>query len=395
MGWGIVGSCQLKNKIMHRMKKIITLALAALCHFAIGQERIDVAEQTIKIGSKEEEVLFYGFAEGDQIVFNFEEVDEKEVKEIEIIELPVNSKFQDYEAKSIKDKIIKVNKKGVYKFRFYNSAMMKGRVCRIKIQRIPKSPETLNFNTGIKWVEKFDTTYDVKTETVTTGYNTIAKQKTRRVLATVDTGIVQILDRVERVHSTTNVNSNVQLVTFQLPEDSYSPHIFKPYKATETVSWAYAISVGESGKVWYKDANSKAAAKSASKLAVSSGMISTGYGALALLAIEGLSAFSSPPQGDNIRFQIYKGQYPIAHSGNSVVATGRELGEKQGSYTIRLENDNIMDGINVDIKVVAVIVTKTWKDEEYTETEQEPIKEKKIYKLPKVAKTKVPVLDEN
>ena len=375
------------------MKKIIlTLTLALPYLLCYGQERVDVAEQTIKVGSKEEEVLYYGFAEGDQIVFNFEEVDEKEVKEVEIIELPENSKFKDYEVKSIKDKIIKVNKKGVYKFRFYNSAMMKGRVCRIKIQRIPKNPETLDFNTGIKWVEKFDTTYDVKTETVTTGYNTVNKQKSKRVLASIDTSTVSLTDRVERVHSTTNGNGNVSMVTFQLPENTFSPNIFIPYSSTETVSWAYSIAVGESGKAWYKDANSKAAAKSASGLAVKAGLMSSGYGALALLAIEGLSAFSNPPQGDNIQFRIYEGQNPTANYGNSVAVSGKVNDSNQGYRTIRLENDNIMEGINVEVKAIAVIVTKKWKDEYYTVQETEPIKEKKTLKIPKVAKTKVPVL---
>lgn len=375
------------------MKKIImTLSFAVFSQFCIGQERIDVAEQTIKVGSKEEEVLYYGFAEGDQIVFNFEEVDEKEVKEVEIIELPENSKFKDYEVKVIKDKIIKVNKSGVYKFRFYNSAMMKSRVCRIKIQRIPKNQETLDFNTGIKWVEKFDTTYDVKTETVTTGYNTVNKQKSKRVLASIDTSIVSVTDRVERVHSTTNGNGNVSMITFQLPENTFSPNIFIPYSSTETISWAYSIAVGESGKAWYKDANSKAAAKSASSLAVKAGLMSGGYGALALLAIEGLSAFSSPPQGDNIQFRIYEGQNPTANYGNSVAVSGKVNDSNQGYRTIRLENDNIMNGINVDVKVIAVVVTKKWKDEYYTVQETEPIKEKRTLKIPKVAKTKVPVL---
>ena len=64
------------------MKKIIyILAYFIFCQSVSGQERVDVAEQTIKIGSKDEVILYYGFAEGDQIVFNFEEVNEKEVKE--------------------------------------------------------------------------------------------------------------------------------------------------------------------------------------------------------------------------------------------------------------------------------------------------------------------------
>jgi len=378
------------------MKKILyTTILITLCQILLGQERIDVSEQTIKIGSKEEAVLYYGFAAGDQIVFNFEEIDGKEVKEIEIIEMPENSKYQDYEVKSVRDKVLKTNKKGIYKFRFYNAAAMKGRVCRIKIQRIPKNDETINFDTRIKWIEKFDTTYDIRTETVLIRYDTIIKQKSRRVLASIDTNIVQAIDRVERVHSITNGNGNVSLITFQLPENTYSPNIFTPYSATETISWAYVIAVGDGRQAWFKNADTKAAARATSKLAVKTGLISSGYGALALLAIEGLSAFSSPPQGDNIQFRFYEGQSATMIYGNSVVASGRVIERTQGFYTLRLENDNAIDGINVDIKIVAVTITKKWKDENYTIQDIEPVKEKRTLKIPKVSKIKVPVLIED
>ena len=146
-----------------------------------GQEAVEVADLTLKISGKSEEELYYAFAEGDQIIFNFEEADEKELKEIEIIELPENSKYKDYETKAVKDKKIQVQRKGIYKFRFYNSALFKGRICKVKISRIPKSKELMSFNSGIKWVEKFDTTYDIKTETVITGYNTYNREKSRRV----------------------------------------------------------------------------------------------------------------------------------------------------------------------------------------------------------------------
>jgi hypothetical protein len=48
-----------------------------------GQATVDVAETTLKIdGLGGEEVFYYGFAEGDQLIFNFQEVNGKELKEI-------------------------------------------------------------------------------------------------------------------------------------------------------------------------------------------------------------------------------------------------------------------------------------------------------------------------
>ena len=136
------------------LKSLTLLAFIAVTISEISaQEPIDVAEIAVKVSAKGEEELYYGFAEGDQIIFSFSEADGRDVKEVEIIELPSNSKFQDIETKEIKNKIIKVTKKGIYKFRFYNSALLKSRICKVKIQRIPKNADLVDFNTGVKWVE--------------------------------------------------------------------------------------------------------------------------------------------------------------------------------------------------------------------------------------------------
>ena len=68
---------------------------------AIAQEAVDVTEQTIKISGFKDKELYFGFASGDKIVFNFQEVDKKELKEVEIVEYPSNSKFSDYKIKRI------------------------------------------------------------------------------------------------------------------------------------------------------------------------------------------------------------------------------------------------------------------------------------------------------
>ena len=58
---------------------------------AYGQKPVDVAESSVKIGIKGEEMVYYGFAEGDQLIFSFSEADGKDMKEVEIIEMPSSS----------------------------------------------------------------------------------------------------------------------------------------------------------------------------------------------------------------------------------------------------------------------------------------------------------------
>ncbi|MEX0965994.1 MAG: hypothetical protein WD077_02055 [Bacteroidia bacterium] len=140
--------------------KILTLALlySTLTFAATGQTPIDVADNTLKLGAFGEEVFYYGFSEGDQLIFSFQEVNGKELKEIEIIEFPSSSKFMDYKTKKIENKIINIVSTGIYKFRLSNSAMS-GRICKVKIQRIPATEATKNFNTGVYWQTVYDTAY--------------------------------------------------------------------------------------------------------------------------------------------------------------------------------------------------------------------------------------------
>ena len=384
------------------MKIFFSIAIVLFTFFNLSAQTtnaLDVADITLKIGAKSEETLYYGFAEGDQILFDFKETDGNAVKEVEIIALPESSKFKDYEVKEVNNKIISVYKKGIYQFRFYNSALLKGRVCSIKIKRIPRNVATGNFNTAVKWVEKLDTTYELKTETV---YNSSENQGVRKKLVRIDTNVVSVIDRTERVSSMSKLgDSNVQYISVKLPQNTYYPDETNPYQKTEVVSWAYAITVGGTGAAWYKSANEKAGgkiaatvAKFAAGTAVKTGLVSTGYGALAILAIEGVSAFSNPPQGDNIKFGVLatiNNQSIFLDSGNSVGASGRITQHTQGEYTITLENDNYIEGINVDVKVIAVMVTQVFENESFTVKSDAPLKERKEVKVPKVRVVKVPV----
>jgi len=108
----------------------ITILLFLVTNFCFSQQTVDVAELTLKIGANSTEELFYGFAAGDQLLFSFEEINGKELKEIEIVGYPETVKYRDYSISKLETKSIRVNATGVYIFRFKNSNLLQGKPVR-------------------------------------------------------------------------------------------------------------------------------------------------------------------------------------------------------------------------------------------------------------------------
>lgn len=308
-----------------------------------------VAESTFKIGGMGDEEFYYGFAEGDQIIFDFEEVNKKELKEIEIIEYPSSSKFMDYKTVKITNKVINVTSTGIYKFRFSNSAIG-GRVCKYKIQRIPVSDGTKNFNTSVYWKTLTDTTFYMVDE---------------KYLISIDTLVVPIIQhRIERVHSQTNMNHlNKSTVAFIIPEN--------------TISWSYYIGVGESSEAIFKQAEEKAK-KTKEQLNAASNITNvlakfdpSGSVALATLALKGYAEFGVLEQADNIQYWFvpdyqnslnYMQSLPYTYliKGDGPLIKGRFTSPLKGTVYLCLKNDNIKDGLDIHIRASAVTVKENW-----------------------------------
>lgn len=302
-----------------------------------AQTRIDVAESTLKVAGVSEEVFYYGFAEGDQLIFNFEEVNGKELKEIEIMEMPSSSKFMDYKTKNIIDKTINISRSGVYSFRFANSSLA-GRVCKFKLQRVPASDATKNFNTSVFWRNVIDSVISPVQE---------------RYLIRSDTSDLEIADQLTRVPSSTALNgsSNRTIVEFTLPEN--------------TISWSYYIGVGNEGKEAFKAAGTQfitAAAKTAIKLP---------GGAMSALALYGLNYFNQVQGADNVQFHFLSDWNSVLlfKSGNRFYQykTGNVLNDASrmtvpliGKVYLGLYNDNILEPIDVLIKATAILVKQEW-----------------------------------
>lgn len=368
----------------------IIIGLFLLTGTIFGQEPLDVTEQTIKIGGLKEEELYFGFAAGDKIIFSFQEVDNKEMKEIEIVEYPNNTKFSDYKSKRIEDKTINVTKTSVYIFRFKNSAIA-GRICKIKIQRIPANDDAKNFNSTVVWINRQDTTWNTYTKDVIVGYDTSYLHKTKKELVKTEQKEVLIFDKTQRVHSSTNSNGNKTNVFFTLPKNETLS-----YKTTKVSSWAYWVGVDEAGnKAW--EQNSKTVSNLAKGAAA---MYFTPLGALALGAFTDLAV---PSIGEDVEYWIAdQSNAQLFMNGNSfrMYDTGKGVaGFKrftdpslcQGTFYILLYNDNLIQGINANIKVIAIVETNIYEDKQYSEQVVTPRTEKQIFKEPVITNKRIPV----
>lgn len=357
---------------------------------SFGQQTVDVTDQTIKVGGLKEEEIYFGFAKGDKVVFNFREVNGKELKEVEILEYPSNSKFSDFKTSSVENKILNISKQSVYVFRLKNSNVA-GRICKIQIQRIPISEETVDFNTSVKWITKQDTSWNTYTRDIIVGYDTTYEQKTKRELVNSEQREELITDKSQRVHSQTSDNGNKTSVFFTLPASQTSA-----YETKQVISWAYWIGVGEEANQAWKNN-----AQSISNLAKGAATYFTSpLGALALGTVTDLML---PKVGEDVDYAItdqqnrdlfFAGyQYRIYDQGKGVAGFKRftEPVMCQGTYFVCMRNDNILQAIDVNIKVVAIIETKTFADKPYTDMMIKPRYEKKIFTDPVIRSVEIPI----
>jgi len=323
---------------MKRFILLMVLSTVLCVPAAFCQTAVNVADNTLKVAGLSEEVFYYGFAEGDQLIFNFQEVNGKELKEVEIMELPSSSKFMDYKTVKIENKIINITKTGIYKFRFTNSAMS-GRVCKFVIQRIPQSEATKNFNTSVYKRTIYDTTYTPIEEPY---------------LIKVDTSFSDFYSSTPQISSSNalNGNNNYQIIDFALPDN--------------TVSWSFYIGTGKEGKEEFeksKESFLKSAAATVSNI--------PGYSAMAALALTGISYFSKVQGEDNVKYWFLADANSVAlfqsnqtfmqyKQGDVIIEASQMKYPLNGKVYIALLNDNLVEPITVTVKATALIVKEQW-----------------------------------
>jgi hypothetical protein len=315
-------------------RKFIFSVLASLLTIEGGinaQTPIVVAESTLKVGIMSEEVFYYGFAAGDQLLFTFEEANGKELKEVEIVEMPSSSRFMEFKTKKI-EKNLSVTKTGIYKFRFANAGIA-ARLCKYKIQRIPAGAATQVFDCNVYWRNGYDTTYTNDME---------------EFLSSADTVINNFQERPAKVSPASSAPANKACFNFILPEN--------------TVSWSYYLSVDGEGQKAYDDA--------AKKFSVSTDYLVSKFPrhspllALALGHEAYLSKTAAGPtidywimEGDNSNLFLNSQQFRYMKKGKANNDYSK-MDVRKGTLNFCFTNNNQTEALTVNVKITAVQVNQ-------------------------------------
>ncbi|MGV6862282.1 MAG: hypothetical protein ACWA41_10950 [Putridiphycobacter sp.] len=317
------------------MKITIFFLSFFLSTFSFSQKKITLVESISKIPAISDEIFYFGLMEGDMLILDFQELKNKPIKEIEISEFGGSSIFIDFKSIKVETKAIEIFKTGIYKFRFSNSALS-GRICKYKIQRVPKDSVGLQFNSTVYWKQIYDTVF----------YNVEEKY-----LASKDTSIINLTDQVSKVHSSGNINGNKTTFNFTLPKN--------------TVSWSYYIGVDQQGQEAFEKATkdlAKYASPILSKL--------PGYGPLAALELNGTSYLTQLQKGEDIDYYLVMGDnvnlfltgqpFRYLKKGKVINDFSRMTDLYRGVYHFCYKNDNAITPVSVTVKVTAIVVTENW-----------------------------------
>ncbi len=317
---------------------------------------IMVTNQSIKITG--EQRFFYAFDQGDNIIINISLLKGKDLKEFEVIAYPHSSQYKGLKIKGIQNKEIRVISRGIYEFRILAGG---SKTIQFTIQRQPSHDSKTAFDTNVKWRTVTDTIRKNYSEKITLSYDTAWVNKQRKIIKRIDTIFSTLSDRQERIAPyTTFSGDNSTIVHFRLPKNK-----IETLAETKVISWAYWIGVGQTGLDNYNKELRLFLLKASGKLMSKNLLAGVALGVYALAV--------NPPEGDNVLYEMNLKQQHISN-GNITSVFGRETKNLQGQVGIRLTNDNIINGINVAIKVVAVSQQKIYEWQTYQERIITPIK---------------------
>lgn len=325
----------------HQYIVIGLFMVAATLPLFAQQPAMPIFEKKLKL--EQDYTEYFALLQGDQLIIDFSLEKANHVTAFELRDYYGNTLFYQFKVGEINNKVIQIPKNSVYCISIKKGGISR-KLANLRLHRVPSSAATNSFDVTVKEALVIDSTYI---------------NRYVPILTQVDTNIVSILERTERVHAFTKLNDqNTTAINFSLPKNSQYN-----LESKELVAWAYWIGVGNEGAEAYIEEQKQFLSSSAAQIG---GLIHP----LAGLALGAYAMVYNPPKGDNVKFSISTVCDNETHEiifGDSTVASARVDKYQQGDFVLTLRNDNFINGINVDVKIMAVLVTKKYKSVSFLE----------------------------
>lgn len=350
---------------MHKHKTALLLIIILSTYRLSAQEPIQVTDLSFIMNGNDTKEFYYSFAKGDVMVVDFGLNKGKGIT-FEIIELPSHTKANLFTA-NLTNYRISVPSTNVYLFKITNGNGKK--TCSLHLKRIPKSKETMSFNTGWQWKTIYDTSYTRYQEDSLVRHDTVHYTETVKEIASKKISEIELVERIEQVHSEGIIiyDNPRSCIKIELPENQKNGNF-----ENQVTGWAYWIGVtSKNSKIIGK------LLKSGSSLIPDMSLL-TNYllGKIVDLAI---------PEGtDNVQWYIVNNSYDannfISGKTFSYVRKGYGSGaygkfinnNTQGTFYICLHNQYPHSQITVKIMALASLETTTYKDVEHDRTKIVP-----------------------
>ena len=300
-----------------------------------AQTPVNVAEGTLKVGIASDGILYFGFAAGDKMIFNFEETNGKELKEVVISQESFGILLQETKTSKITNRTIPIVYTGIIKFKFSNTSVLP-KNCKYKIQRIPASEETINFNTTVYNDPVYDTTY---------------VDEVQEYLEKIDTIVITYQDRNIRVNPSTVAGGNKATFGFVLPEN--------------IIGWSYYISTGKESTQAYADANKNFISANAQDVSRY-----RNYNILAAMVLKKNAAIPKLNSGPAINYWVMDPDNESLFSSGAKfksIKNGKAVNDyavmapQEGNMSFAFLNDSATDALTVSVKITSVQANEIWK----------------------------------
>ncbi len=311
---------------------------------AMAQSAVSVADQTFKMNGQSEFV--YAFAEGDQVLLTVQELSGRSIKRIEFLQHPDYLIYQAYDLDSVLTQTIDIPRTGVYVVRVSESGWST-KVCRFQIKRTPGRLESKRFDTRVSWDIRQNPNFQVLKRSIEVG---------KKVETLPTSGSLQV--KASKFFTKRAVNA----WQFTLPPN--------------TTQWAYRLSVGQAGQdARRQDSQKLTQVLQTGSVKLLATMPETALAAFALgMAID----MTVSKAGEDVEYAILdydnwtkfaagKEFQSCIYQGGVSVDVQRRYAPLQGTWYFALKSDNLLDDIDVQIEIEAVVETPVFETETYLE----------------------------